>query len=304
MSARSPAARSRPPRIAPSCGGGRRSSRTRRLRPYTHGMPLVDLRRRLQRQACPYLALCRSMLAKRQASTPFGDAKRCPGMKHAGGTKLRTQSPRRRLHQDEFIQRQIRHCPAQPRDLDLQLGQMLGQIVLGAAVPVSPPIVSYFGYANFLHTVRNPSAARCQSLDMPQLCENFLSLMSFRHRFSPMRQTVSGIIKLHAELSWAQNPKTIRHVSNARLQSLESAKRSAKRTIPASISLLRTAIRGIPTFAADRTSPGLQPNSCRKARLKLDGSSKQKSAAMAAIGRWFAGSDNEAQMRINRWRWM
>jgi hypothetical protein len=56
----------------------------------------------------------------------------------------------------------------------------------------------------------------------------------------------------------------------------------------------------MPAFAVERTSLGLHPNSCRKARLKLDASSKQKSPAMAVIARWFAGSDSKAQMRSNR----
>ena len=157
---------------------------TRRQRPCICRMAL-GRRWRFQRQARPYLALCRSMLPKRTASTPFGDAKRCPGMKHVGRTKLRAQSPRRRLRQDELVQCQIRHQPAQPGDLGLQLGQMLGLIALKVSVSISPPIVSYFGYANFLHTLRNPPAACCQSFDMPQFCNDFFGLMSSRHRHFP-----------------------------------------------------------------------------------------------------------------------
>ena len=56
--------------------------------------------------------------------------------------------------------------------------QILGQIALDALASISPPIVSYFGYANFPHTLRNPPAAGCQSFDMPQLCNDFLGFMS------------------------------------------------------------------------------------------------------------------------------
>jgi hypothetical protein len=79
-----------------------------------------------------------------------------------------------------------------------------------------------------------------------------------------------------------------------------SPKRSVKRTASDSIAGRRVAISGMPARAADRKSLGLQSNSCRNARLKLDASSKQKSSAMAAIGRWPAGSDNNAQMRSSR----
>src|ERR1700738_4398042 len=106
------------------------------------------------------------MLPKRLASTPFGDAEHCAGTKHVGRTKLRPQSPRRRLHQDELFQCQIRYQPAQPGDLGLKLGQILGQIALEASVPISPPIVSYFGNANYPRTLRNPSAGGGQSFDM------------------------------------------------------------------------------------------------------------------------------------------
>ena len=122
------------------------------------------------------------MLPKRLASAPFGDTKRCPGVKHVGRTKLRAESLRRRLQQDELFQCQIRYLPAQPGDLGFKLGQILGQIALEASVPISPPIVSYFGYADFPHTLRNPSATGDQSFDMSQLCNDFLGLMSSHHR--------------------------------------------------------------------------------------------------------------------------
>jgi hypothetical protein len=140
---------------------------------------------RFLRKARPYLALSRSMLPKRLASTPFGDTKRCRGVKHVGRTKLGPESPRRRLHQDELFQCQIRYQPTQPGDLGLKLGQMLGQIALEASVPMSPPIVSYFGNANFPHTLRNPSAPGGQSFNMSQLCNDFLGIISSHHRPFP-----------------------------------------------------------------------------------------------------------------------
>src|ERR1700675_4759894 len=57
---------------------------------------------RFQREARPYLALSRSMLPQRLASAPFGDTKRCLSVKHVGRTKLRAESLRRRLHQNEL----------------------------------------------------------------------------------------------------------------------------------------------------------------------------------------------------------
>jgi hypothetical protein len=122
------------------------------------------------------------MLPKRLASTPFGDTKRCPGVKHVGRTKLRAESLRRGLHQDELFQCQIRYQPAQPGDLGLKLGQILGLIAIEASIPISPPIVSHFGNANYPHTLRNPSAGGGQSFDMSQLCNDFLGFMFSHHQ--------------------------------------------------------------------------------------------------------------------------
>ena len=125
------------------------------------------------------------MLPKRLASTPFRDTKRCPGVKHVGRTKLRAESLRRRLHQDELFQCQIRYQSAQPGDLGLKLGQILGHIALETSVPISPPIVSYFRYTNFPHALLNSPAAGGQSFNMSQLCNDFLGFMSSHHRPFP-----------------------------------------------------------------------------------------------------------------------
>jgi hypothetical protein len=56
-----------------------------------------------------------------------------------------------------------------------------------------------------------------------------------------------------------------------------------------------------PANAADRTSPGLWPNSRLKTRLKLEASAKHKSSAIAEIDFVVAGSDRTACASSRRW---
>ena len=164
---------------------------------------------------------------------------------------------------------------------------MLGHIVFETAVPVLPPIVSYFSYADFPRTIRNPPAARCLSLDLAHLClishgvYVFSSLIFLRgpcpSSASSIARTTPGpektvrcidfpAITASAD-DYLRDHRALRRTfmgseSQAHTERLKHApslgdqKRSAKRTTSASISFLRLAISGIPTFAADRTSPG------------------------------------------------
>lgn len=61
---------------------------------------------------------------------------------------------------------------------------------------------------------------------------------------------------------------------------------------------------GWPVNEAARTSLGLEPNSRRKARLKLEASSKERSSAMAKIDVLMAGSESIRCASSKRWRWM
>jgi hypothetical protein len=85
--------------------------------------------------------------------------------------------------------RQVRNCPAKPHYLCLQFCQILGQVVFKTSKSLSPPIIGYFGNSGYHHTVGNRSAARCQLLDMPDLRDNFLSLMFLGHRSFPIKSS-------------------------------------------------------------------------------------------------------------------
>lgn len=61
---------------------------------------------------------------------------------------------------------------------------------------------------------------------------------------------------------------------------------------------------GAPARAPARTSLGLSPNSRRKARLKLEASSKQRSSEITNIGRFRLVSHKIRCASSRRWRWI
>lgn len=125
----------------------------RSTRAQQHRVRRLPRRRRILRQPRSYLALCRSVLAKRLTGAPFGDPELSLGINHVSRAKLRAHDPGRRFNQDQLVERQIRNEPTQPDDFSLQFNQLLGLIGLQATISVSPPIIGHFSDADLSDAV-------------------------------------------------------------------------------------------------------------------------------------------------------
>src|SRR5262249_61521051 len=89
------------------------------------------------------------------------------------------------LLQNEFAQLQIRDCLAQPAVLELKALQPLTLLALQPAELLAPPIIRHLAHPDLADCIHHVLALRDQNIDLPQLRDDLLRLVSLPCHCSP-----------------------------------------------------------------------------------------------------------------------